>query len=363
MGEHAAVYGHPAMVAAIDRRLEVALTEADEPPGAGGVGTAGAGTVELVLPQIDVHASVPWSEIHRETRACRLAWEAYRTNPAPERFADLASKDPARVVRLALGEASRAIGAETGGPTCRLTVRSDIPVGAGFGSSAAVAVAVVFAYLARLGLQDDDARIARAALEVERRQHGMPSGVDSMAVQRGGLLWAVKDKDGQVAVETVHPRAKAVMHALFLYDTGTPAETTGSVVAAVRARRDAHPETFDRTLQAMADATREWRRALESTAPSPASIVALIRRFEAGLEDLDVVPESVRRAIRAIEEHGGAAKISGAGTLSGRGAGSLLVYDPCRARESAARQLASYLPVEVQLGAQGVRREPVPGEA
>lgn len=356
MGEHAAVYGHPALVAAIDRRLEVILTEADTAAG------GRAAQVELVLPQIDVHTTVPWSEIHRETHACRLAWEAYRSQPTAERFAALASRDPARVVRLALGEAARVLSEEAGGPACRLTVQSAIPVGAGFGSSAAVAVAVVYAFLARHGGQDDDTRVARAALEVERRQHGMPSGVDSAAVQRGGLLWAVK-RDQGVAVETVRPRAQAILRDLFLYDTGTPRETTGAVVAAVRARRDAQPEHIERTLSEMAEATREWRRLLESEATCSDAVVTSIQRFEAGLEDLGVVPESVRLAIRAIEENGGAAKISGAGALSGHGAGSLLVYDPCRARKSAKRYLASYQPVEVELGAQGVRREPASLEA
>ncbi len=358
MGEHAAVYGHPALVAAIDRRLEVSLEVADAPGSA----------VELVLPQIGVHAGVPWSEIHHETRTCRLAWEAYRADPTAERFAALASRDPARVVRLALGEASRVLGEEASGPACRLTVRSAIPVGAGFGSSAAVAVAVVYAFLTQHGAQDDDARIARAALEVERRQHGMPSGVDSVTVQRGGLLWVVKqdavksdaDKGSEgVAVETVRPSSDAILRNLFLYDTGTPNETTGAVVAAVRARRDEDPVRVARILAAMADATREWRRLLESAAADSAAVATSIRQFEDGLESLGVVPESVRPAIRAMEDHGGAAKISGAGALSGDGAGSLLVYDPCGARETANRTLASYKPVEVELGAQGVRREPV----
>ena len=54
----------------------------------------------------------------------------------------------------------------------------------------------------------------------------------------------------------------------------------------------------------------------------------MIREFEACLEEFGVVPEPVRRIVRQVEERGGAAKISGAGSLAGPGAGSLLVYHP-----------------------------------
>lgn len=354
MGEHAAVYGRPALVAAIDRRLTVALESAPTDD-----------SVRFDLSEIGVDESVTWAAIRAETDRLRRAWEHYRDAPSPRRFAPLETADPARVVRLALGEAAHALG-ETG-PGLVVRVSSDLPIGAGFGSSAAIAVAVIYAHLARCGAPTDLESIDRIALEVERRQHGLPSGVDGATVARGGILWAERrevsipdragaggtSSSGTLAMERVAVKVPSLLTSFAVYDTGTPVETTGTVVSAVRARRDADPPAVDATLDRMCDATIALRRAFESETVDETRIAELVRRFEAGLEALGVVPEPVRAAIRNVEANGGSAKISGAGGLRGPGAGSLLVYDPAfRARECLAHL---FEPMNVRLGAEGVR--------
>ena len=90
-------------------------------------------------------------------------------------------------------------------------------------------------------------------------------------------------------------------------------------------------------------------------ADEPSLLIALIKQAEAALEELGVVPEPVRRIIRRIEACGGAAKISGAGALSGSGSGSILVYHPEPAR--IAGFLTGWLPLPVSLGSDGLRSE------
>ena len=53
-----------------------------------------------------------------------------------------------------------------------------------------------------------------------------------------------------------------------------------------------------------------------------------VRSYQSCLENLGVVPTAVRQLVRRIEAGGSAAKISGAGSLAGPGAGSLLVLGP-----------------------------------
>jgi mevalonate kinase len=141
-----------------------------------------------------------------------------------------------------------------------------------------------------------------------------------------------------------------------VFNSGEPAQSTGAVVAAVRARRDADAQGFEGLLGRMEAATRALRRRLESAAQA-ASLIAPMRDFEACLEAAGVVPPRIREIVREIERRGGAAKISGAGALSGDGAGSLLVVHPDPGAIDGWRFLDSLEPLDVRLGAEGVKVE------
>jgi hypothetical protein len=72
---------------------------------------------------------------------------------------------------------------------------------------------------------------------------------------------------------------------------------------------------------------------------------------------MGVVPEAVRAVVRRIEAEGGAAKISGAGSLGGPGAGSLLIYHPEIEKISGWPFLQPFPFHPVYLGAEGLRLE------
>jgi mevalonate kinase len=73
-------------------------------------------------------------------------------------------------------------------PNVLLKVRSDVPEGAGLGSSAStlVAVAAAVGRLRGLGLSPDE--VARFSMVGEREVHGRPSGVDAAVCSAGGVL-------------------------------------------------------------------------------------------------------------------------------------------------------------------------------
>jgi len=73
-------------------------------------------------------------------------------------------------------------------PTVRVTISSDVPGGAGLGSSAAtmVAVASAFSRLNSLGLSISE--LVESAMVGERTIHGNPSGIDPAICAHGGVI-------------------------------------------------------------------------------------------------------------------------------------------------------------------------------
>jgi mevalonate kinase len=338
MGEHAAVYGHPALVAALDVRMTVSVR-----PAAGDL-------VRLDMPAIGWHGEADWEALLRLAGSRRERW-----TDAFER-GDGVTFDPVRepheLALFAVGETGSRVDRRKL-PGLSIRVASAIPPRAGCGSSAALAVGIVGALSRALHLDLDEGGIAAVALAVERQQHGRPSGIDVEAVLRGGILWCRRGADGRIERDGLTPSPRSLA-AFRLFHSGTPGETTGDMVAAVRSLDRRDPLRVRDALAVIDAATHEARAHLEGAEGD--ALVAVVRRCEAALEALGVVPEPVRAAIRAIERNGGAAKISGAGGATG-GAGLVLVVhsDPCWHERF--MPPPGWTPLLAALGAAGLRDE------
>ena len=353
MGEHAVVYGRPALAAAIDLRLTVRVSPRSD-------------GVRLDLPSLPHAEELPWSGVLSYCRAARESWHEYSREPGPERFRAVRGDDRAHIVKAALGEAAEFLG-DPNPSGIDVRVESRLPIGSGFGSSAATAVGVIAGYLAYRGENLDLGRIEKLALEAERRQHGLPSGIDTATVLRGGILWARKLPSGELETEriTLRTSGSLLLSRIRVYDTGTPPESTGAVVAAVRARRDQDPARHERLLDGIETAVHAFRSELAreearegaQKEDNSARFVQSIRDCQGCLEELGVVPEAVRAVVRRVEAEGGAAKISGAGSLTGPGAGSLLIYHPEVEEISGWPFLQPFPFHPVHLGAEGLRLE------
>ena len=140
LGEHAVVYGYPALAAALDRGVRV-----DAIP------TPAGGTLRLDIP----------------------SWNLKVTAEDDNSFAH--------------GLAAIADALELGRPPLTLVGDAQIPPGAGLGASAAFAVAVARALLAYAKKPADAAAVAAAASASEKMLHGNASGVDVALAQAGGV--------------------------------------------------------------------------------------------------------------------------------------------------------------------------------
>ncbi|RIL12770.1 mevalonate kinase [bacterium] len=115
-------------------------------------------------------------------------------------------------------------------------VTSSIPTGRGMGSSAAVAVALVRAIGEAAGEDWDDATVASLAYVAEKHAHGTPSGIDNTVIAFGR---PIRFQQGRAT-----PIGFGAPWCVLAADSGT-AGLTREVVAGVRARRQAHPDVYD----------------------------------------------------------------------------------------------------------------------
>ncbi|MDX1997121.1 MAG: hypothetical protein SF066_05330 [Thermoanaerobaculia bacterium] len=320
---------------------------------------AGGGReVRLDVPQLGIAERVSWAEIAAYTQAARVAWEAYAAAPSADAFSRVRGDDSAHLVKVALGETWEELGGEVP-PGLHLLLRSELPLGSGFGSSAAAAVAIVQGLLAWLGEAAPRERVLRLALEAERRQHGKPSGIDTTTVVYGGVL-ALRRVGTKLVVDPVVASPTGLLSRLRIYGTGTPAEATGAVVAAVAEWGASHPERFAAVLDEIEGATQHLRTELERDREDAAVTLDALRACHRGLQELGVVPAPVAAVVAAVEAAGGAGKISGAGAATGSGGGTLLVYHPHPEALETQPELARLPRYRAPLGAPGVAIEEVP---
>jgi mevalonate kinase len=340
-GEHAAVYGRPALVGAVDARLEVRAAASDQPG------------VALDLSDIGVTEQVSGAALRDYATAARERWQAFAAESTPERFRALRGGDHAHLAKVALGETLLAHG-QRADPAWSIRIASQLPVGSGMGSSAAAAAALIAAALDLLDRPVEVATVEPLLLETERRQHGSPSGVDGAVVLRGGVQWV--ERTGVGLRFDALPAQLPLLDHVRVVDTGTPGQATGEVVAAVRQLRERDPAAFDVLLEQLEDAARRLRDAL--VASDGPALAAAFRDAQRGLERAGVAPAVVRELVRRIEARGGAAKVSGAGALEGSGAGCLLIYHPDPSSIDGGL-IAPRTILPVRLGAIGLRLERV----
>lgn len=186
---------------------------------------------------------------------------------------------------------------------------SEIPMGCGMGSSAANVVSVIHALSEFLNIDFELDDYIRLGIKSENLQHGYSSGLDVHMVYNGGC---VHYRPGQFEAREIP------QFPMQLVNTGKPLSSTGECVAhtAKYFKDDALGPQF-------AKITNEMSMALNEN--NLEKIADLVRQNHRLLVRLGVVPSTVQKFIHEIEARGLAAKICGAGAVSGETAGVVMV--------------------------------------
>lgn len=186
---------------------------------------------------------------------------------------------------------------------------SEIPMGCGMGSSAALVMSTLYALAHFFKVEFDPKRFMLLGKEAENLQHGVSSGLDLHLAMNGGC---VRFQNGQA-----EKRALPKMP-FFMVQTGVPHSTTGECVSKV-AKHFKHSTIWEE----FASVTESFDAALQQNNFS--ELQTCLRENHRLLVKLGVVPDTVQAFIRAIEKAGGAAKICGAGAIQGDKGGIVLI--------------------------------------
>jgi len=183
-----------------------------------------------------------------------------------------------------------------------IDLTTDLAVGGGMGSSAALVAAMLAAVFKHLGEPLSKQRLIAKTTLSEHWQHGKSSGLDPFVCISGGL------QEYQLGQGLAHNIGG--INQSYLVSTGRPQSSTGECVEAVKKRALAA-----QVWQQFAQVEARMLQALEqSSAPDLLNAVTQNQRL---LEHIGVVPMAVAVFIQQVEQFGGAAKICGAGSVAG----------------------------------------------
>jgi mevalonate kinase len=282
LGEHAVVYGYPALAAALDRGVTIDA-----------VGTPAGGPLRLDIPAWDLRVSA-------------------------------SARDEEHPVSRALAAIADSLG--IGRPAVTLLGDAQIEHSAGLGSSAAMAVAITRALLEHAKRAQDVKTVLAAASASEAVMHGKPSGIDATIATHGGI--GVYRKSA--GLRPIQAKLRVLVA-----PSGSPRSTAAMV------ERVAQATISGRTAQPNAPTTNDDARLAELGGLTDRGTTALLRndlaelggamnRAHEILAELGVSTAQLDSLCEAARSHGAyGAKLTGAG-----GGGAVIAIAP-RDREHA----------------------------
>jgi len=259
-GEHAVIYGQPALAVPV-HKVQAEASVVDSPPGSGLVIEASNLNLRLSLAEAATHALAV---------TARLVLEKLRK---PE-------------------------------PDALITIQSAIPIASGLGSGAAVSAALARALTGYLGSELDPAELSALVYEIEKLHHGTPSGIDNTVVCYGQPVCFVRGTPPEIL------RVGNAFHML-IADTGITSPTHVAV-GGVRERWEWDREKYDALFDEIGQIARQAREAIE--AGNVGQLGPLMTHNQSLLQQIGVSCDALDRLVDAAEQAGAeGAKLSGGG--------------------------------------------------
>lgn len=191
-----------------------------------------------------------------------------------------------------------------------LSTHSDIPIGCGMGSSAAMILCVQYAVAHHLDVDIPGKHHLHYGIEAENLQHGKSSGLDLQVSLKGGALY-YENQQTYACPTPVMP--------MYVVNTGQRLSTSGECVN--------HAAHYFQQTQLHHDFSRVTQQVIKALQQqSLDDMICAIRENHRLLTYIGVVPQKIQDFIRDIEQQGGSGKICGAGAIRGNNAGMVLIF-------------------------------------
>lgn len=307
-GEHAVVYGKPAIAAAVDRRAYVKVERRED-------SRTHVNVVELgVSGFLDLENHVIELEEGQKNRKGILEY-----------------------VLRSLIKTDTVDGLE-------VTINLDIPIGAGLGSSAAVTVATILSSSKLNGITLTMDEIAKLAHQVELEVQGAASPIDTTLSTYGGIIYLSRDA-GEIIKIDVNSEIPIVI------GYTTQRGNTGKLVESVRLKMESHPQVMIPILNSIEALTNGAREAMIM---EDHKMIGEFMNINHGLLDaIGVNTEELSKMVFVARKSGAmGSKLTGAG-----GGGSIIAYCPGRVDEvvSSINQFENAF--KINIASEGVRLE------
>ncbi len=290
-GEHAVVYGHPAVAAAVDMWTEVNAEPHD--------------TTVISTRYFGFEAGI------RVKRTENGGWTVASEDLLDE-FSYLVE---------AVKEAER-MGAD---PDANIEIKCEGPPGSGLGTSASVICGILVALLGLSGVEPDRDEIRRAVRNVEKRVQGRASWTDATVVTLGGVVKVKGDNVEKLSEEIPG-------HILVCY-SGTPGPTARAL-SLVEGLREEIPAIVDGVMEEIGNVAEG---VLEAVIERDASKMGSLMNVNHGLlSALGVSTRELDEIVNVARNCGAlGAKVTGAGT----GGCAIALFEDRRAAERCATTL------------------------
>lgn len=310
-GEHAAVYGNPALALSVNRYVTTTITPENRPG------------ILFDFEELNHRSHLTGAVLQLLKAKIKDKYERFKQGDFSIRRV---LKKPFELAQFAFGLAVDGFNLSLP-HGIKIHIESTIPLGCGMGSSAATIVSVMFAIAeySHKPLREDE--LYRLALNAEKMQHGISSGVDLRVSLHGGCLYI---NEGEVVSRPI-PNWP-----LYLINTGSPASSTGECVQSAAK----HLKTTN-LLKEFAAVTNAMDAALQTQ--SIENFKVAVTENHRLLCAIQVVPDKIQRFVNELALYNAAAKICGAGTIKGEAAGMLMI---------AVNNIAEIQPIITQFGYQ-----------